>query len=364
MMLLDSIRRRLVASMMLLFALGLGGAIVARPFEGSGGLLSRLDVDLIQEPYQDIIVLLMFSVATIGITLLVSGWSLRSLREASQQAACVDPRHPEVRIATDRLPREIRPLASAVNAALDRMTRAYDAERRFVADAAHELRTPLTVLSLRLQQARASGEPDWAQVDQDLAQVSRVVSQLLDLARKEAGVLEDQRSIDEVNMGRVIREAAALILPLADAAGRDLEIDVPDHLPVLGRAGDLRDMLRNLLENALVHGAGTIRVVGRLCGGEPVQVLVNVADQGTALYPADREAMFDRFRKADAASSGSGLGLAIVREVARAHGGTVRFASGAEAVLEVLLPAHGYDKKTGTIFRACAPAATESGFRH
>jgi signal transduction histidine kinase len=341
MRLLDSLRRRLVVAMLLIFALGAGGAILAWPFEGKGTLLSRIDVNWVEDPYQDVVVLLVFTAAAIVIITLVSGWTLRHLADAARDAARVGPRNPEVRIAAARLPREIRPLVSAVNAALDRMARAYDAERRFVADAAHELRTPLTVLSLRLQQARLSGAPNWGQIEHDLAQMDRVVSQLLDLARKEVADKDDPACLELVDVGRTAREAAALILPLADAAQREIELDLPERLPVRGRAGDLRDMLRNLLENALVHGQGTICVTGRLFrrDGGPSQVAITVADQGTALALIDRERLFDRFRKADATSNGSGLGLAIVREVVRAHDGTAEFTPGPETVVQVLLPA-------------------------
>jgi signal transduction histidine kinase len=341
MSLLDSLRRRLVVAMLLIFALGAGGAIIAWPFEGKGALLSRIDINWVEDPYQDVLVLLIFTAAAIGIIVLVSFWTLRHLADAARDAARVGPRNPEARIATAGLPREIRPLVAAVNAALDRMARAYDAERRFVADAAHELRTPLTVLSLRLQQTRLSGVPDWGQIERDVAQMGRVVSQLLDLARKEVTDTDDQAGLDVVDVGRAAREAAALILPLADAARRAVELDLPERLPVRGRAGDLRDMVRNLLENALVHGQGTIRVAGRLSRGDDglPQVSMTVADQGIGLASADRERLFDRFRKADAASGGSGLGLAIVREVVRAHGGIVGFIPKPETIVQVLLPA-------------------------
>ena len=340
MRLLDSLRRRLVVGMLLVFALGVGGAIFAWPFEGKGALLNHFDVNWVEDPYQDVLVLLIFTAAAIFIIVLVSGWTLRHLREAARDAARVGPRNPEARIAVDRLPREIRPLVSAVNAALERMARAYDAERRFVADAAHELRTPLTVLSLRLQQAHLSGTPNWGQIEQDVAQMTRVVSQLLDLARKEIAEADDQAGLDVVDVGRAAREAAALILPLADAAQRSVELDLPERLPVRGRAGDLQDMLRNLLENAVVHGQGTIRVKGLLSqsNDKPPQVAITVSDQGTKLALTDRDRLFDRFRKADATSNGSGLGLAIVREVVRAHGGTVQFAPGPDTAVQVLLP--------------------------
>ena len=193
---LDSLRRRLVVAMLLVFALGVGAAIFAWPFEGKGALLSHFDVNWVEDPYQDVLVLLIFTAAAILIIVLVSGWTLRHLRDAARDAARVGPRNPEARIAVDRLPREIRPLVFAVNAALERMARAYDAERRFVADAAHELRTPLTVLSLRLQQARLSGAPNWGQIEQDVTQMTRVVSQLLDLARKEVAETDDQAGLE------------------------------------------------------------------------------------------------------------------------------------------------------------------------
>lgn len=341
MKILDSLRWRLVIAMLLLFALGMAGATLLRPFERQGGLLSRLDVDLIEEPYQDLIVLLAFSLLATALIWIVSGWSLRYLKEASREAGRVGPADPEARLTTGRLPWEVRPLVMAVNAALDRMALAYEIERRFVADAAHELRTPLTVLSLRLQQAKLSGAPDWATIEQDLGQLGRVVGQLLDLARKEAAGRLDTEPRGVVDICRVAREAAAMMLPLAEQASRPIELDFPDPLQVRGRADDLRDTLRNLLENALVHGCGPIRVSGTMHKEDDgvEQVVVTIADRGTKLSMTERDAMFGRFRKADPGSSGSGLGLAIVREVVRSHGGAAQFLSGPETVVLITLPA-------------------------
>jgi len=104
-----------------------------------------------------------------------------------------------------------------------------------------------------------------------------------------------------------------------------------------------------LLENAVVHGQGTIRLTGLLSqsNDEPLQVAVTISDQGAKLALAERDRLFDRFRKADATSNGSGLGLAIVREVARAHGGKAQFAAGPHTVVEVLLPAYGVQEVYG-----------------
>lgn len=339
---LDSLRARLVAAMLLVFALGLAAAITARPFEGSGGLLSRLDVNFIREPYQDVLVLLLFTALATAIIIVVSAWSLRGLEAASRQAGRVGPGSPDARIAAAGLPKEIRPMVGAVNAALDRMAQALESERRFVADAAHELRTPLTVLSLRLQEARLSASPDWNLLDQDVAQMSRLVAQLLDLASKDSvapSVMSG--SIETLDLCRTVREAAALILPLTDTAGRVIELDLPEHLPVRGHPGNLRDVFRNLVENALMHGSGVIRVTGRLRQGADGfhEAVLTVADEGTLLPVSNREIMFERFRKASPNTVGSGLGLAIVREVVRSHGGTAMFESGAKTAVRVSLPA-------------------------
>ena len=216
---LDSLRRRLVVAMLLVFTLGVGGAIFAWPFEGKGALLSHFDVNWVEDPYQDVLVLLIFTAAAIGIIVLVSGWTLRHLQNGASDVARVlvrGIRRCGLRLTVYRARSALS--VSAVNAALERMARAYDAKRRFVADAAHELRTPLTVLSLRLQRLISSGTPNWGQIEQDVAQMTRVVSQLLDLARKEVVEADDQAGLDVVDVGRAAREAAALILPLADGA--------------------------------------------------------------------------------------------------------------------------------------------------
>ena len=103
-----------------------------------------------------------------------------------------------------------------------------------------------------------------------------------------------------------------------------------------GRADDLRDMVRNLLDNALTHGSGTIVVRLRPIGTEAV---LEVADQGGGVPLHLREDIFTRFRKVDSASPGAGLGLAIVRHVARAHGGDARYLSETDTCrIEVRLP--------------------------
>lgn len=340
MRLLESLRGRLIAAMLLVFALGLGGAIALHPFEERGGVLARYRMGVLREPYQDLFVLLLFSLGAMALIWLVSGWSLRHLAGASREAARVGPAQPTARISTARLPAEIRPLVNAVNGALDRLADAYEAEQRFVADAAHELRTPLAVLSLRLQRAKLDGQPDWPALDRDLAQINRLASQLLDLARKEHAAQIAPPPDAVVNLSRVAREAAAAIIPLAEEAGRTIEVELPATLPVRGRPADLRDMIRNLLDNALLHGHGTIRLVGQASGED--YATLTVSDEGQGIPPPLHEIVFDRFRKEDPDTAGSGLGLAIAKQVAIGHGGSIGVVSGPGCTVRVVLPVISY----------------------
>ncbi len=264
---------------------------------------------------------------------------MRPIARASREAGQVGPHRPDMRISPTGLPAEIRPLVEEVNGALDRLSRAYSAERRLTADAAHELRTPLAVLNLRLQRARLTGTIDWPAVERELSQMERLVNQLLELARKEA--LSRERRAEEfpvVNLSRLVREAAALVLPLIEAQGRRLEVAVPDAVQVRGSDDDLRDMVRNLLDNALIHGRGTVTAGIEAAGRNPALIAIEVRDEGPGVPLGQEESVFQRFHKLNADTAGSGLGLAIVRHVARSHGGDAHFLPGMGCVV-VHLPA-------------------------
>ena len=338
---LKSLRGRLVTAMLLVFSLGLGGALTMRPLERSVTILvfGQYGLSLLREPYQDLLVLIPFVLAALALIWLVSAWSLRPLARASREAALAGPGNPMARIRPRGLTSEVRPLVDAVNGALDRLADAYAAERRFTADAAHELRTPLAVLGLRVQRAQVEGITDWAVIKHELMQMNRLVEQLLDLARKEhAGHASAIPNLPLVNLSRVAREAASTVIPLAEAAARALEVDLPDSLPLAGRADDLRDMVRNLLDNALAHGRGAIRLHGRVLEGGERRIMLEVADDGSGIPSEMRTLVFDRFHKGCQNTPGSGLGLAIVREVVRSHGGSVEIFSDPGCRAQVLFP--------------------------
>jgi two-component system sensor histidine kinase QseC len=314
-----------------------GTLIVAR-----GQVVSEaLAESMLEESVEPTFLLFPIGIVALATIWLVGSWSLRPLERASREASEVGPANPNARVSTEGLPDEVLPLVGAVNGALDRLSRAYEAERRLTADAAHELRTPLAVLDLRLQRAELGGGVDWGAVRRDFEHLHRVVAQLLDLARMESAAAYALPEAQPVNLSRIVREATAMVLPLADDAGREIEIsnDGDVQISIMGYAADLRNMVRNLLDNALSHGAGkiTVRLTGPARPHEGEPAVLQVSDEGPGIPEDLRDTVFDRFRKGKSSSAGAGLGLAIVRHVARVHGGSARISPAATNCIEVVL---------------------------
>lgn len=337
---LDSLRWRLISAMFLVFVLGLFAALIVDPPDigepGTAGWVKYVT----QEPYQDFLVLVPYTVAALGIMWAVSGWSMKRLAAASGEASVIGPGNRSTRISPERLPTEVRPLIGAFNGALDRLADAYDTEQRFVAQVAHQLRTPLAVASLRLQRARSGSPIDVAGLESDLRELQRYTERLLDLARKrhnrhvQAG-LPDRA----VNLARTAREVAARMLPLFDAASRSLVVVLPSDVAIRGRSQDLYDLLGNLLENALKHGQGTVRLtMAKVTRDGRAWAVLKVSDEGFGIPREAREHVFSRFSQGDTNAQGHGLGLAIVREVAESHGGSVAVGTDPQTCIVVHLP--------------------------
>ena len=339
-----SLRGRITLSMGLILCVGLLAVAALQELEqdhGPGGPIWRLLLgDELPEPWQDLTVLLPFGVVVLVLIGVVCRWSLRPLRRVSMEAAHIGPQDPSGRIGTAGLPDELMPLVGAMNAALDRLATAYEVEQRFTTNAAHELRTPLATLSLRLQRIRHDGVPiDWPALEQDIAVMTTLVDKLLDLARQQGAAGRPARALPATDLRRAVRNAAAQMLPLVEAARRELVVELPNYLAIRGDTQDLRDAVRNLIENALRHGAGRIAIVGsRTQVGGVETIVLEVSDEGAGVPPETRSSMFERFRKGRQAGSGSGLGLAIVRDVVVRHGGTIAFVDGSRCIVQILLP--------------------------
>jgi two-component system OmpR family sensor kinase len=279
-------------------------------------------------------------------------WRLvgRELRPLETVARAVARRSPQslepIQTPSATMREEIEPLVSALNGLLGRLAGALEHERQFIADAAHELRTPLTALRLQLQLAERARDDEerarsHAALREGIARATRLVEQLLALARQDPDVPVEARDVDLVPAARSAIDGHAAS---AQAHGLSLGIDAPDS-PVLvrGDAASLRTLLDNLLDNAIRYTpAGRVDVrVAR----EGDRAILEVEDTGPGIPPADRARVFDRFYRAEgAAQGGSGLGLAIVKRIVDKHGGSVELldpASSAGLRVRISLPLAG-----------------------
>ncbi len=203
-------------------------------------------------------------------------------------------------------------------AAIAPLVAARERERVFAADAAHELRTPLAAIASLAQAAQHGSE---AQVRDALTEIAQsaldaaaTIDDLLTLARAPRPQALACEPVDlAAVVARSLREFAAR------AAGGGIAIDCDtDSAIVDGEERRLRELTRNLLDNALKNAARQIRVCTRV---DATAATLSVEDDGPGVAPEERERIFERFYRRD--GRGTGLGLAIVRWVARAHGASV-----------------------------------------
>ena len=242
---------------------------------------------------------------------------LRPLQRLASVAAGITPAESERRLPLDDLPRELAPLVHAINAALDRLDEGFRAQRDFTADAAHQLRTPLAILSAHLD--TLDDRTVAASLREDVARMSRLVEQLLQVAELEALTLKPQERTD---LSALALEVAEALAPMALARRRDIAVAGAEApVTVHGNHDSLHQALRNLVENALHHTSeGT--TVEIAVQSEPPSI--SVSDRGPGIPAADRRNLFQRFWRAERSGGrGAGLGLAIVQRIATAHAARV-----------------------------------------
>jgi two-component system, OmpR family, sensor kinase len=254
----------------------------------------------------------------------------RPLRRMAALAARVDAGdlHPRIH-GVARESAELRVLADAFNHMLDRLTDAFAGQRAFVADASHELRTPLTVIRGQLELLAAQAAPSEREVRRverlvqaELGRITRLVDDLLLLAKAEQTEFLRTEPIELSDYVSALWDGMSLL------AARRFELGSVPRGSLRADPDRLAQALRNLIGNAIEHTAEVGGLV-RLCVEEPRHGWVRfvVEDNGPGIGPEERERVFDRFHRTDAArdraSGGTGLGLAIVRAIVEAHGGLV-----------------------------------------
>jgi two-component system, OmpR family, sensor histidine kinase TctE len=230
-------------------------------------------------------------------------------------------------VPVDGMPGEVGPLLESINELLDRLDRVLTLQSRFISDAAHQLKTPITVLKTQFEVALREENP--ARMRQaveslypGLERLSRLISQLLSLARNEPEAVRSL-TLAPVDLNALALEMATGWVPEALKHGIDLGFE-GHAAPVMvrGDAVRLRELLDNLLDNAVRYSRKGGRVTVRV-SAEPGPT-VAVDDDGPGIPAPERERVFERFhRLLGSPQGGSGLGLAIAREIARLHGAEI-----------------------------------------
>lgn len=251
---------------------------------------------------------------------------LRPLRELRQRIEA-RPAEDLSPIPPEDAPLELSPLLASLNSQLDRVRHHIDAQRRFVADAAHQLRTPLAGLKAQADAALRGDTLEEArgrlvQIEQSADRLSRLVAQLLSLARADNALTQAPPG-ETVNLDALLREVCENSAEHALARPVELGFDASaGGATVTGSPLLLRELFANLVDNAIRYTPPGGEVSVRVRCGPPHRVVIE--DSGVGIPEDERELVFERFHRVlGTGASGSGLGLSIVRTIAGIHGAEV-----------------------------------------
>ena len=204
-------------------------------------------------------------------------------------------------------------------------------QQQFITDASHELKTPLSAISVNMEVlALETGENEWiTSTNEQLGMLRKLVDQLICTARldEEASLYGEKQLLD---MSELVADAVTCFTPMAEAAGRMIELDTPEHVEIMGNEELLRRQLSVLCDNAIRHASGEGNIKLSLSEKQK-SVILRVQNPWPAAKDSSvYERMFDRFYKADAARqkdsirNGFGVGLSIAQKAAHWHGGSIQ----------------------------------------
>ena len=293
-------------------------------------------------------------VLSAGLGALLARSALQPIDEITQTALSISRTEDlKQRLEVKEPADEISRLAQTFNEMLARLETLFHTQQRFIADVSHELRTPLTIIqgNLDLLQRKVVDDPEshndmLAATADEVSRMSRLVADLLLLARVDAGVRLEMRPVElDTLLLEVYRQATVM------SSGVEIRLGHEDQAVVLGDADRLRQLFLNLVDNALKYTPDGGEVALSLYN-EGGWVRVTVEDTGIGIPPADLQpapnglpSIFERFYRADPARTrgkgGTGLGLSIAHWITEAHGGEISVEStlGEGSTFAVRLPA-------------------------
>ena len=265
--------------------------------------------------------------AAVVIAMILSRELMRPLEALTGVVRRFGPDRYDMR-AAETGPTQIRELAAAFNAMADRVSDNERAMRGFIADVSHELRTPLTSIRGFIEALRDGTITDAERraaslevVHDETRRMLRMIEQLLDLSRLEAGESRLQRS--RIDLEELFGYVEAMFSARAEERGVELRLEVASDAPTIEADYDrLVQVLNNLVDNALRHTSeGSVAISARSADDG---LALRVADTGEGISADDLARLFDRFWQPESRTGpGAGLGLAISREIVRAHGGRI-----------------------------------------
>jgi heavy metal sensor kinase len=275
----------------------------------------------------------------------------RTVGAITEAASRMRPAHLDERLPISGTGDELDRLAHTINGLLDRIAEHVKRRRDFLANAAHELRTPLAAIRSSVEVTLASERsPDaYRELLEDIidegSALETLVNQLLLISESEPE--REHREWERVQLDEVVTKAMDMFRGVAETRDTSLVAERMDHIAVPGNRGHLRQVINNLLDNAIKYTSrgGEVRVrLESIDDGERVRL--SVADNGAGIDAEDVTVIFDRFFRTNRARSrdethGAGLGLSICKSVVESHHGTIRCESmlGRGTTMIVELPA-------------------------
>lgn len=271
--------------------------------------------------------LILPSLLLIALTLVIVHFGIRNgLRPLGRLGEEIGRRTPNdlTPLPDTDIPGEAAPLVHSINRLLKELHAASSAHEKFLADAAHQLKTPLAGLQTQFELLTAelptAHQGRVVQIRDALGRLSRLTHQLLAFARSAPEALPAYTR-QTVDLARLAGDQASFWFDRANVRAVDIEFRL-SSAPVHGIEWLLRELMNNLIDNAIAHSGPGSHVTVR-CGQMNAQVFFEVEDEGPGIAATDRPHIFERFYRAAGDGGGSGLGLAIVKEVAERHAASI-----------------------------------------